>query len=595
MKKVFILIPVLIVLISSLSAQSVNKAFRKLDKENYVTAKVIFDEVLESDKKAQHPAACYGLALTFNNDNYRGHDPYKALKYALQAQQKYANLSSEQQKEAAEYVSENKITEGLKVLDKQYIAQMKEQNNIVLVEQYLKEMKGTPHYKEVVNYRDQLAWQKAKDFNTIHSYRRYIEKYPESAWVEQAQKSIIKLEFEQAVAENDSEAFHDFIKEYPESEYAEKAAEKIEQLEYSRAKSLNSIEYYDRFMEQHPESKKVAEIKKLRDARAFEMAGFLNTIESYDNFIDSYPEAEQRAEAVSMRNRLAWEQATEENTAMAFRKFITSYPDAEQSELAQQKLSAFNVSAQLMELRQKQDETAAKSIKSIKRYADEEKTKQTGISRYDTKGRVIEEQTVEDDFSRQLIYTYQNDRQGYPRGRRIMENGTMIKTVSYKTDETGNISEMTFKCHKPGESCRDYKDIFSYDNNLHLTQILRLSGDDTLQLIEVKTNASGQIIEKHEHLFDPEDEEKELIKRFAYSGQGRLLEETWTDAEGTIIRVVTYTWEGDRPRSILTYNALGKRKEVFQYNDKGEISTGTIYSLPGNQIIKREIYEYEYH
>jgi YD repeat-containing protein len=102
------------------------------------------------------------------------------------------------------------------------------------------------------------------------------------------------------------------------------------------------------------------------------------------------------------------------------------------------------------------------------------------------------------------------------------------------------------------------------------------------------------ITEEHEYSL-ANDEENELIKRYSYDTKGRLVEERWTDEDGTIVRVVTYSFENNRIKSILTYNAVGKKKEVFQYNDNGEIHNATTYSMPSKKVIKTDFYEYQYY
>lgn len=594
MKKLVTLTILLSLLFSFAEAQNIKKGFRKLDREEYVTAKVIFDEVLEKGDKSEKPAAMHGLALTFSSKSYRGHDPYKALSYALKAKKAFVALPKEQQEDAADIIKLEETEKLISKLDREYISLLKEKEDLILAEKYINELADAPGHKEIVEFRNKLEWEKAKEFNTLHAYQRYIDNYPGSVYVAEAKNAIIRLHYETAAQKNDPDALRSFIEDYPDSELATAAAEKLEEAEYKRALSMNSIEYYDRFLKNYPNSEKVKEITSLRNKKAFEMAQFLNSVESYTKFIKQYPDAEQVAEAREIRNKLAYQEALEQNTPQAFQEFVRNYPDAPQLAEIQEKLQSFNISPKLMEKQQQQQQIAEANLKAIRQYSDAEKSTLIAEKTYDEHGRLTSEMTTDKKKKEKKIYSYTGEAPGFPKVTKISVDGKALEIVEATTDKNGNLMKQDHKCKSQSNMCRDYQEIFMRDNNLHLAQIMHKSGQDTLKIIKVKTNPGGMIIEKHEYSFT-EQQEDELIKRYSYNTKGKLVEERWTDEDGTIVRVVTYSFENNRIKSILTYNAVGKKKEVFQYNDKGEIHTATTYSMPSKKVIKTDFYEYEYY
>lgn len=88
--------------------------------------------------------------------------------------------------------------------------------------------------------KEESAYNKAVKENTVESYKKFIEKYPDGANTENAKRKLVKLEWEKAAAENTVEAYRTFIKEYKgypsDSSYFELAQRNIEALTKKSAK-----------------------------------------------------------------------------------------------------------------------------------------------------------------------------------------------------------------------------------------------------------------------------------------------------------------------------------------------------------------------
>ena len=97
--------------------------------------------------------------------------------------------------------------------------------------------------------KETSAYNKTIQENTIEAYKEFIEQYPNSVHIEDAQCRLIKLEWGKTESENSIEAYRNFIKEYKDyssdSNYIEVAERNIkeltEKLALKNAKSENTI------------------------------------------------------------------------------------------------------------------------------------------------------------------------------------------------------------------------------------------------------------------------------------------------------------------------------------------------------------------
>lgn len=588
-----IILSILLITVTA-DAQNVNKGLRKLNREQYVPAKVIFDKVLKTEETAEHPAALYGLGAIFASTDYRAHDIFKALKFSSRAIQTHKNLTAEQKEDAEDVVTEKEMKKQLKTIDDQYTKSLQEQKDLKAVKEYLNTIPTSSGRKEMIIFRNKLAWEQAKEYNSLSAYQDYIENYPESEFSEKARSAIIRKKYEKAKAEEDVSALRNFVEQYPDSKYKDKAMGLIEKLEYKRAKNLNSIEYYERFIKNFPSSDKLDEIKALRNKKAFEMVKFLDKVKEYEKFIKNYPKAKQVEKARKMRNKLAYQKAMDKNSPDAYQEFINNYPEAKQVSKLKEKLKEMNVSPQLIDLQEKQKEIAEQNLQMVKIYSDVEKENLIKKKQFGKYGRKTLIKTFEDDNEKTIKLKYKGTKRGYPSEKTFFKNGNKQNTITLKTDENGNLLKKIVHCTQSTVECKNYTRKISYDNKKHRAQSMKISGGDTLTISEIRTNSSGQIEKKIHHKYTPTDIVK-TIETFSRNSQNRLVEESLKDEEKQIIYVVKYNYNDDKLKTKETYDETGKRKKVFQYDNKDNRTSATVYSLPSKEIISEKYYEYKFY
>ena len=116
-------------------------------------------------------------------------------------------------------------------------------------------------------------WDKAQKKNTIESYQKFLQKYPDSEYSENAQSKIIELEYKVVKNDNTIESYSNFIKKYPKANQTSEATKKLMQLEYIYARENHSISIYKDFLKKYPNASFEDEIRN-----------YIITLEAISNF-----------------------------------------------------------------------------------------------------------------------------------------------------------------------------------------------------------------------------------------------------------------------------------------------------------------------
>ena len=90
--------------------------------------------------------------------------------------------------------------------------------------------------------------------NTIGGYKEFIEKYPGSIFIRDAELEIENLEFSSYQQADSVEGYMEFKMRYPTNRHVSKANVKIEQVELKRYEKTDTIEGYKEFLSKYPAS-----------------------------------------------------------------------------------------------------------------------------------------------------------------------------------------------------------------------------------------------------------------------------------------------------------------------------------------------------
>ncbi len=133
----------------------------------------------------------------------------------------------------------------------------------------------------------------AKQTDNIETYDKFVSRYPNSPFTEEARKRLEQLKDEKAFREvearNTITMYRDFIEKYPNSRFIELAKKRTEESDeeaFSRTWGIGTTQSFQGFIESYPQSKHVQtavdRIEFLKGVRS-------GTIESYRKFIKDYP------------------------------------------------------------------------------------------------------------------------------------------------------------------------------------------------------------------------------------------------------------------------------------------------------------------
>ena len=109
---------------------------------------------------------------------------------------------------------------------------------------FLSHYASSEHVVEITRLADKTTF--AQLDNTIEAYKKFIELYPQSPLIEEAQSRIYRLAYAQARKTHTREAYQQLLAEYPDHPMKEEAQSAIESFDYlsiSRP-NMRTINFY---------------------------------------------------------------------------------------------------------------------------------------------------------------------------------------------------------------------------------------------------------------------------------------------------------------------------------------------------------------
>lgn len=297
---------------SVLTAQSVKRAYKLLEKADYLKAFEVFQEALSENK--EDPAVHFGMALILADEKSPQYNLIEAWEHANGLVDKLEQLSPE----ALEFIGEyfyntesrhisrpvkKKMEYGIETIEAKLIKHVREENNLELVYTALEKFPDFRHYNNMVHIRNQLEFRKYEKMNTLEGYLTFIQKFPEAAQIDKAIRYRNKLAFEKALAMNTLEAYEDFIELYPDATERNMAVKKLHAVAFEQAKNQNTIKAFDDFIARFPDALEIAEARITQKQLLYEYAKKINTLAAYNDFIRKYPEGQQYIDIFNLKSQ----------------------------------------------------------------------------------------------------------------------------------------------------------------------------------------------------------------------------------------------------------------------------------------------------
>ena len=173
---------------------------------------------------------------------------------------------------------------------------------------------------------DSLIFHTYAKNNEYDNVEKFIQKYANSSFIDQAKELRSHLAFLQAQKVNTEKAYADYLTMFFEYKDAELATRLMWQVSYMAAEKENSISAYEDFIKKHPQSSEVIKAKNNIWSIAWLNALNENTRDAYLRFSNTYSDAPQYKDAVEKIINIDWDEATKLNTIISYKSFNTNHP-----------------------------------------------------------------------------------------------------------------------------------------------------------------------------------------------------------------------------------------------------------------------------
>jgi len=576
-----------------LFSQNLKKGFKNLADGKYTEARVIFKQAKENP--GMRSAAYYGLAKITSTDGQPGYDLFKAFEQIKEAGKAFPQMDSKLMGKIEDYFSKSKLDAEDQKIDDALLEYLKGKKSESLVKRYLKECKESVHYAEVTDYLSQLAFNKAKSFDTEIAYREFISQYPEATEVNQAKNRINELAWEKAQKENTVESYEFFINKYPDASQLDSAKTTLMHLEYNKAISRNTDAAFLSFIKKYPDSDKAVELQQKREDLAYNKAKKFNVLNVYQKFIADFPQSKYTPEITIYRDSLAFLEARKLNTESAYVNFVNTYPNAKQVPMAMDLIGNMSFSkAELIRMK-------------AKNHIKEQRIKSINAFRVEGADTLIEITKEYDQFGNETISIHQPEKNMVSKttqefdeeGLLVLKqkkfiNGKLQKETSYTYFNQGLIKTAMVKCYFDcGKYPSEYVSKYFYDDKRNLIRQLDSSTIDASIVAEHKYqyNAQNLLVLEDINYADTSN----ISTSYRYDAKGNLMEKTTANQDGKVLEVVSYTYDAKgRKVSKKKFNAIGTIHHRFTYAENGLVSMDEIQINSGDETIKL-IYRYDFY
>ncbi|HLF31360.1 MAG TPA: SUMF1/EgtB/PvdO family nonheme iron enzyme, partial [Xanthomonadales bacterium] len=187
------------------------------------------------------------------------------------------------------------------------------------------------------NAEEVERWRQALEANAVLTYREFMEDFPQSRHLQQAQEQIDALEdkaWEAIVAEGTKAAFEAHLEMFPQGRHVAEARARIEEFRLEEARLAREQE----------------ELKRKDDA-AWNAARSAGTLAALDGYITAWPGGLHVAEAHDLRQKMQgginddadFGIAAAEHTIEAYRGYIGNYPSGRHVTAAQQAIESLTL------------------------------------------------------------------------------------------------------------------------------------------------------------------------------------------------------------------------------------------------------------
>ncbi len=268
MKKNFLIIIFLLILINITTAQRrITKGFEYINNKKYSKALKLFDKSIRKQKNVA--AAKFGIAVIYTRPDYKTQNfylAYKSLEYAKKRMREYNNLKRKKYKEKfnISFLTIDSLQDW--IVEREYEKTM-EEDNAKAWNYFIDLYTDSKYAPKVKHHRDSILFNNVKADGSLFAFKKYINDYPNSIFIEQAieqKNKVWKKKYDDAFKTLEFTAIQQFQNFYPDYPFYNDSTQKY----ISYARRAAKLKMHFGFLE----STKPYYVRFIKDVAPHEMA-----------------------------------------------------------------------------------------------------------------------------------------------------------------------------------------------------------------------------------------------------------------------------------------------------------------------------------
>lgn len=239
---------VLFLIFSFLGRSSrIDRGYQALYQYDYFKAKKLFTKAL----KYNTSAAAQGLAIIFYRNDNPFHSDDSALVYINMSFEKFSVTNQKKIDLYAKYgFTSDSIGQIRQLVSQRFFNVAREKGTVMALGDFIEEHQWFYKREQAIAMRDSLAFFNAVGSNSSLAYKRYMELYPESEFLDLAEVNYHTTLYDEITEDKSLESYEQFLLSYPENPMAKDAEEEV----YRIVTAPNTEGAFYQFVSKYPDN-----------------------------------------------------------------------------------------------------------------------------------------------------------------------------------------------------------------------------------------------------------------------------------------------------------------------------------------------------
>ena len=240
----------LLLCLQTLHAGNYKSILKLIEKGKYTKA---FEQAQKDiDKDLYHPGACFVMSILYINNDFPAYQQDSAWNYIVRAEKSIVDLDEKSKNKLSRAgITAETIEQQKRMVDSVIYHTIIPVDNITTYNHFIVSHPDSPYKQNVIEKRDQLAWEYTNSIDTYQAYHDFLKKYPNAKQVEDAQIRYEVLLYEEKTEDNNLTSFIQFLNDFPDTPHRLNAETHI----FKLGAAGKGASGYVWFLKNYPESK----------------------------------------------------------------------------------------------------------------------------------------------------------------------------------------------------------------------------------------------------------------------------------------------------------------------------------------------------